>query len=168
MSLQKFIAAARRYGRAVETVLLVCILTGMMLLACGQIVLRNFFDIGLSFGDELLRLLVLWLALAGALAASRLDKHINVAVLDRFLPQRLRQWVKILIHLFTSAICSVVAWFSLEFVLTSKEYGDVLLGNVPAWCLQAILPVGFALIAWHYLLFMLRDTAALFGSGADG
>lgn len=167
MSFKKFIAAASRCSRAVETTLLVCILGCMMLLACGQIVLRNFFDIGLPWGDELLRLLVLWLALAGSLAASRMDNHINVAVLDRFLPERPRQVVKILIHLFTSVICMAVAWFSLQFVLTSREYGDVLLGNVPAWWLQAALPAGFALIGWHYLLFMLRDTAAFLGREAD-
>jgi TRAP-type C4-dicarboxylate transport system permease small subunit len=163
--LQKFIVAAGRYGRAVETLLLAIILGCMTLLAFGQILLRNFFDIGLPWGDELLRLMVLWLALAGALAASRSDKHINVAILDRFLPQGLHRFVKFLNHLFTLLICVAVAWFSLQFVLTSKEFGDVLLGNVPAWWLQVALPLGFALMAWRYLLFLLSDVLTLFTSG---
>jgi len=163
VSLQTFTAAAGRIGAALETTLLACILSGMMLLAFGQIVLRNFFDIGLPWGDELLRLLVLWLALAGALAASRSERHINVAVLDRYLPATLRRLVSIFLHLFTAAVCAVVAWFSWQFVLTSKEYGDLLLGNIPAWWLQAALPLGFSLMTWRFLVLLLRDSVALAG-----
>jgi TRAP-type C4-dicarboxylate transport system permease small subunit len=162
--LKALLAAADRFGRAAETTLLVVILGSMILLAFAQIVLRNFFDIGLAWGDESLRMLVLWVALAGAMAASRTDKHINIAVLDRFLPGALKQLTQLLIHLFTSGICAIVAWFSWQFVLTSKEYGDLILGSVPAWWLQSVLPVGFALIAWRYLLFLLADMAALFSS----
>lgn len=140
------------------------LLGGMILLAFAQIVLRNFFDIGLQWGDELLRMLVLWLALAGAVAASRTDKHISIAVLDQFLPEFIRKLVQLVLHLFTAVVCAVVAWFSLQFVLTSREYGDLILGNVPAWWLQLVLPLGFVLIAWRYLLLLLKDIAALFFS----
>jgi TRAP-type C4-dicarboxylate transport system permease small subunit len=155
--LAKFIAGSDRLGRALETGLLVLILGSMILLAFAQIVLRNFADIGFLWGDELLRMLVLWVALAGAVAASRSDKHINIAVLDRFLPPRLKSLVQLLAHLFTAAICAVVAWFSFQFVLTSKEYEDLILGDVPAWILQSILPIGFGLISWRYSLFVITD-----------
>ena len=102
-------------------------------------------------------LMVLWLAVAGAVAASRSDKHINIAVLDRFLPRQLKLAKDALVHGFTAFICGVVAWYSLAFVRTSHEFGDLLLDGVPAWMLQAVLPVGFALIAWRYALFLLRD-----------
>ena len=161
MSLQKFIAQADRLGQAAETALLVVILGSMILLAFGQIVMRNFFDLGLQWGDELLRMLVLWLAVAGAVAASRADKHINIAVLDRFLSPGLKRVVQLLVHLFTALICAIVAWFSLQFVQTSREYGDLILGDVPAWWLQSVLPVGFGLIAWRYALFFLREIASL-------
>ena len=145
--------------------MLVLLLGGMILLAFAQIVLRNFFAIGLPWGDELLRMLVLWLALAGAVAASRSDKHISIAVLDRFLPTAIRKLLQLVLHLFTAGVCALVAWFSLQFVLTSKEYGDLILGNIPAWWLQSVLPLGFGLIAWRYLLFLLRDMVALVSRG---
>ena len=68
-----------------------------------------------------------------------------------------------LVHLFSTFICGVVAWFSIDFVLTSHEYGDLLLGGVPAWWLQAILPIGFALICYRYFLFSIIDVLELFG-----
>ena len=157
-----------RAGRLAEDALLVALLTGMILLAAGQIVLRNFFDVGFIWGDEALRMLVLWLAVAGAVAASRSDKHINIAVLDRFLPGRFGAAKDLLIHLFTAVICGIVAWHSLLFVRTSHEFGDVLLGQVPAWILQAVLPVGFGLICYRYALFAFGDLRSLFRGRGSG
>jgi TRAP-type C4-dicarboxylate transport system permease small subunit len=154
-------ARLERAGTLAEDALLVALLTALILLAAGQIVLRNFFDIGFIWGDEALRMLVLWLAVGGAVAASRADRHINIAVLDRFLPGRFGAAKDLLIHLFTSAVCGTVAWHSLLFVRTSLEYGDVLLGQVPAWILQLVLPVGFGLICYRYALFAIRDTGRL-------
>lgn len=155
------LASADRLARWLEDAILVVLLTAMIVLASSQILLRNAFDIAFIWTDELLRLTVLWIAIAGAVAASRADRHINVAVLDRFVSGRLSFAVRAVIHGFTAAVCALVAWVSLEFVRTSREYGDVLLGNVPAWWLQAILPLGFALIAWRYALFLAGDLASL-------
>ena len=155
-----------KVGRTAEDAVLVIILTGMILLAAGQIVARNFFGFGFIWSDELLRMLVLWIAVAGAVAASRTDKHINIAILDRFLPPRLNDGVKIIIDLFTSGVCAVVTWYSINFVRTSYEYQDVLLGDVPAWLLQLVLPLGFGLISWRYALFSLKRLVGLLRGGA--
>lgn len=158
---RRLAAGAERLGRFCEDALLVLVLGAMIVLAAGQIVLRNFLDIGFIWGDEALRVLVLWVAVTGAVAASRSDKHINIAVLDRFLPGRLGTVKDLLVHAFTAAICGVVAWQSFLFVRTSHEYGDMLLDVVPAWIPQAVLPVGFALISYRYALFLLSDLACL-------
>jgi TRAP-type C4-dicarboxylate transport system permease small subunit len=148
-------------GRWAEDAVLVTILTAMIGLATAQIVLRNLFDVGFIWGDEMLRMLVLWLAVAGAVAASRGDKHIHIDLLNRYLPERVARALKVLLHLFTAAVAGVMAWYSLAFVRTSWEFGDVLLGSVPAWIPQAVLPVGFALIAWRYVLFALAQGGSL-------
>lgn len=163
--LKSILGGLERAGKWGEDALLVLILTTMILLAAGQIVLRNFFDIGFIWGDEILRMLVLWLAVAGALAASRSDRHITIDVLNRFLPDGVSRAVKVVVHLFTAVVCGVVAWYALQFVKTSYEFEDVLLGNTPAWILQAVLPVGFGLIAWRYLLFAFKDVAGLMRKG---
>jgi len=157
---------ADRAGRLLEDALLVVILGGMILLAGLQIVFRNLFGIGFIWSDELLRLLVLWIALAGAVAASRSDKQINIAVLDRFLPAMPAAFINIIVHLFTMGICGLVSFVSGQFVYSSWEYGDTLLGNVPAWILQAILPLGFALMTWRYGVFVFRGLVNLFRTRA--
>jgi TRAP-type C4-dicarboxylate transport system permease small subunit len=150
-----------KLGRIGEDAVLVIILGAMILLAAAQIVMRNVFNFGFIWSDEALRMLVLWVALAGAVAASRSDKHINVAILNRFLPAKIRYVVKIVIHLFTAAICGIVTWHSIQFVQTSREYGDLLMGNVPAWLPQLILPIGFGLICYRYSLFVIDGLVRL-------
>jgi len=161
MAAGDILSRLERAGRTAEDAVLVLILTSMILLAAGQIVLRNFFDIGFIWSDEALRLMVLWIAVAGAVAASRSDKHINIDVLDRFLPGPARIAKNVLVHGFTAAICGVVTWYSAQFVRTSHEYGDILLGGIPAWLLQIVLPLGFGLITYRYGLFLLRDLARM-------
>lgn len=163
----RFLARLEKFGRIGEDAILVIILTSMILLAAAQILMRNLFNFGFIWTDEVLRMLVLWLALGGAVAASRSDKHINVAVLDRFLPQKARQSLRIVICLFTAAVCGIITWNSILFVQTTYEFGDRLMGDVPAWLPQLILPVGFGLICYRYLLFVIAGTIRLV-RGRDG
>ena len=144
-----------RFCKWLEDAFLVALLAGMILLATGQIVLRNVFETGFIWGDELLRIMLLWLTLFGAMAASRDDKHINIDVISRFLPPSVNPWVRSLLDLFTVAVCWTIAWYSLQFVQMEAEFGSQLLGQFPAWWFQAVIPFGFALIGLRYLLFLL-------------
>jgi len=57
----------------IEGHLIVLILSLMILLSFGQILLRNFFDMGIIWGDTLLRQWVLWLGFLGASLAVKHD-----------------------------------------------------------------------------------------------
>jgi len=143
-------------GTYAEDALLLIILISMILLAGTQIFLRNFFDTSIFWGDEMLRLMVLWLTVAGGLAASRMDKHISIELLERFLPRKGQLLVKIVVDLFTASVCGLFAWHSARFVMGSYEFGDTLMKNTPAWMLQIILPVGFGLMAYRHLILAIR------------
>ena len=56
---------------AIEDGLLVILLAAMTGLAGSQILLRNLWDTGLAWGDPLLRVMVLWVALLGATQGTR-------------------------------------------------------------------------------------------------
>jgi len=148
----RFLNTFDRAGARAEDALLFLILIGMILLAGTQIFLRNLLDTSLFWGDEMLRLMVLWLAVAGGLAASRLDKHISIAVIDRFLPATAKLVTRIIIDLFTAALCALFAWQSARFVYSSYEFGDTVMRDVPAWAAQVIMPIGFALMALRHLV----------------
>lgn len=136
-----------------EDGLLVLLLSVMILVAAAQILLRNVFDIGLSWGDQTLRILVLWVALMGAVAASRENKHINIDVLLRFLSSQGRAVSQVVVGLFTSFVCGVVAFYAGRFVYLDYEAGAKVYGSLPVWIVETILPAGFAMIAVRYLIY---------------
>ena len=145
-------ARVDRVARNLETWLIVVILGGLILLGAAQIVLRNFFSIGFAWGDGLARLAVLWLGLLGALAASRDGRHITMGALARVLPPPLRKAAGVAADGFGAAVSGALAWAAWVFVGDSREFGDTLLGDLPAWWFQSIMPVAFALIAWQFLV----------------
>jgi TRAP-type C4-dicarboxylate transport system permease small subunit len=134
-----------------EDALLVVLLSAMILLAGGQIVLRNGFDAGLVWADPLLRVLVLWVGLVGAMAAARADRHITVDVLSRLLPDRPRRYTRALTDACTATVCAVLAWHSARLVVTEYQSGAIAFADVPAWACELILPLGFAVIGLRYL-----------------
>lgn len=146
---QSWWARADRIGRAVETTLITVILSGLVLFASAQILLRNVFSIGVTWSDGLIRLVVLWLALLGTLAASREGRHMTMGAITRWLPQRLQTATGVATDLFAAVFCALLAWYGVAFVLDSRDGGDTLLNGVPAWWLQVPLPVAFGLSAWQ-------------------
>jgi len=142
-----------RAGRLLEDAVLIVLLSAMILLATTQIIIRNAFDFSFIWADEVLKLMVLWVALFGAVAASRVDKHISIDVVSRFLSPGLRLISELVVNVFTAAVCALLAWHSGRFVYTAWEFGDQLVGGLPAWWFQIVMPIAFGLMAWRYLLF---------------
>ena len=70
---------------ALERGVLVLLFSLMIVLAFAQVVLRNFFSVGLIWADPLLRNSVLWLGFIGASLATQQDKHIRIDLVGRFL-----------------------------------------------------------------------------------
>jgi TRAP-type C4-dicarboxylate transport system permease small subunit len=151
-----FLTLADRAGQLIETTALVSVLTAMILLASTQIVMRNLFASGFAWADEALRLMVLWVAMLGAVAASRENRHIAIDVLSRILPGGPKVVAALIVHAFTTAVSLILAWYSWQFVAESREFEDRLLNDLPAWWFQSILPVGFLLIGYRYLIWFLR------------
>lgn len=152
--------------RAAETWLIVVILGGLILFGGAQILLRNVFSIGFAWGDGLTRLAVLWLALLGALAATRDGRHITLGVATRWLPERVKRLVAAFADVFAAGICGVLAFHAGIFVRDSREFGDLLLTDIPAWWLQAIMPVAFALMACQFLVQAARHLRGKAPAGA--
>ena len=136
----------------IEDWLLAILVLILVALAGAQIILRNFFDTGLSWADPLLRALVLWTGMLGALAAVRDDKHIALDVLQRFLTARMQQASRVLTLGFAAAICAAMAWFSIDLVKIDLASGSNAFAGVPSWLIESILPAGFGLMALRFAL----------------
>jgi C4-dicarboxylate transporter DctQ subunit len=124
----------------------------MMLLAVGQIVLREVFGTGFVWADELVKLMVLWLAMVGSIAAARDNRHIRIDALSHILPELAIKLTRILVDIFAAAVCAVIAWHTYRYLQLEIEFEDTVLINTPAWIAHVIVPLAFALISYRFLV----------------
>jgi len=136
----------------VEDGILVAILTLMIGLAALQILLRNFFGAGIIWSDMLVRVLVLWVGLVGAMVATRQNKHISIDLVARYLPKGFNLPVKAVVELFAATVCALAAYYSFIFVYAEFYDGGPAFGQVPVWVCQAIMPLAFGVMALRYLM----------------
>ncbi len=144
-----------------EDSLLVFTLSSMILLALTQIVLRNMFEMGLEWSEPLLRVMVLWLGLLGAIAATRKNQHITIDVLSRKLSPRLKAISCALSNFFSSVVCAIITYYAIQFVIMEYEDGMIAFSKVPAWVCELIIPIGFGLMSLRFFINCFRPNQML-------
>ena len=147
-----FLSRLDRIGRFAENTALVTLLVAMMVLAVGQIVLREVFSTGFVWADELIKLMVLWLAMVGSIAAARDNRHIRIDALSHILPETAIKLTRVLVDVFAAAVCGVIAWHTYRYLQLEIEFEDSVLIDTPAWIAHLIVPLAFALIAYRFLV----------------
>ncbi|MCF6245840.1 MAG: TRAP transporter small permease [Desulfobacula sp.] len=135
-----------------EDGILVTLLLVMIIMAVLQIVLRNLLDSGILWGDGLVKVLVLWIGLVGAMIASRNNNHISIDIISRYLPGPIKKLSDLIIAIFTTVICGIMAYFSFTFVLLERAGGMTAFAKVPAWLCESIIPIAFGIICFRYLI----------------
>lgn len=144
-----------RWLHQVEDLLLAAVLSTMLILAITDIVMRLITGGSLIWIPPVLQVLVLWLGLLGALLASRSQEHIAIDVISRFVGTFGKKVCGISGSAFAAIVCSVVAYYSIEFIQQSIEYDDIAFAQVPTWPLQLIIPFTFTLMAVRFFLHTL-------------
>lgn len=141
-----------KIGRFAENAALVTLLTSMMLLAVGQIIMREVFSTGFVWADELVKLMVLWLAMFGSIAAARDDRHIRIDALSHILPGLAIKLTRIIVDVFAAVVCAVIAWHTYRYLQLEIEFEDSVLIDTPAWIAHLIVPLAFAMISYRFIV----------------
>lgn len=134
-----------------EKILLSGLLTAMIVLVLTQIILRNFFHCGIAGGVEIVRHLVLWIAFVGAGLATREGRHVKIDMASRILSERGRKIADIISTLFSVVVCTILFVASCKFVyMEYTSAGTASFLNVPLWIMEAIIPVGYLIVAIRF------------------
>jgi len=136
----------------IEDGILVGLLTLMILIASIQILMRNVLGLSIIWGDILVRILVLWIGLVGAMIACRTSGHIRIEIINRYLPGRVKACVSSVVHLFTASVCALAAFHGFRFLSMERQFGSVAFAAVPTWVCEAIIPMAFTVITARYLI----------------
>ncbi len=147
---------------AVEEKLLCLLLAAMIILACLQILLRSVFSGGLLWIDPLLRYLVLWSGLLGAVSATSQGKHIALDIFSSRIPPSLDLWLSLLTQLFSTLAATGLTWAGWLFLAGELESGNDGPLSLPLWFWNSIFPIAFGLISCKsFLLFIMQIKALL-------
>lgn len=147
-----FLRKVDSFLNRVEGAILVLFLAAMIVMAFLQVVLRNGFNSTIIWVDILLRHLVLWIGFLGSALAASNDRHINIDALTRFLSSRIRSVIGVLTNLFAVIVCFFLLSAAVTFVNNEIADKTTVYAEIPEWYSQIIIPVGFGLLIFHFLV----------------
>lgn len=140
-----------RILRNLEQGLLTTLLLALVGLGLAQIGMRNLGGSALPWADGAMRAIVLWLTMVGAVVATGRLRHIRIDVVEQFLPASVLPWLRRVVFVATALVCLAMTWASLSIVALEYEFRALAFLNVPTWVVQAIVPVGFGIMAARFL-----------------
>ena len=147
-----------------EDGLLMVILVGMIVLSFAQILLRIVLGRGLVWIQPLIQQMLLWVALMGAVVATRNHNHITVDAVSRFLPEgRIKLAAGLICDTFALIICALLTYST--FLVFWTEYTEHMLGYVfgsfPYWATLLTLPVAFGVMTLRFVRFSILSLVNL-------
>lgn len=152
--------------------LIVGMLWLMVLLTFVQVALRSLYAYGhLQWANTLLgyidgsgpfaSLLVLWLTFLGASLLTRDGKHIHIDIMSGLLPKRWHPAREVLLASVSLIISAIMLTVCIHYVRMEMAFGGTTAFHVPVWAAQTILPAGFALLCFRFLIRLLHGSIRL-------
>ena len=136
--------------KTIEDYLIVLLLSLVILVSLTQIGMRLFFNSSIIWGDEFIKIIILWLAMIASVSASRSNRHLKIDLIDNFFSNKISHLPKIISKLFVSIICGVVTWHSILYIHLIITFDETVLNGFPAWIAYAIVPLSFFMMSYRY------------------
>ncbi|MFC1863256.1 TRAP transporter small permease [Thermodesulfobacteriota bacterium] len=112
----------------------------------------------MDWTELLVRLLILWVTFLGASLLTGDNRHIKIDIMSPLLSKKWLPVREVLLSLVCVIICALMLKASIGYIMIEMEYGGELFLGLPVWTGQIILPIGFAVILFRFLLTMLTKT----------
>lgn len=126
-----------------------------------QIIVRQFFQYSLPWGDELATYMFVWFAYLGAVVAAKMEAHNRVSFQFAFFPPIVKKVCEAIADLIWVAFNLYFVWLSYDFVFNKMNlfWKSQTIG-LPMKYFYMILPIAFLLmsirILWNNYLILVR------------
>lgn len=152
-----------------EGAVLVGIIATMILVSTLQLILRKLIDIELpieavnlalrefaiwvgEWADILVRQMVLWIGFVGGALATHQSRHIAIDAVNKLLAPRKAAIIRAVTSLIAAGIVAIMVGAAYDYVKGEMESESTIFGDVPAWALEAVVPVVLCIITFHFLV----------------
>ena len=159
-SFRDWFSAIHRTLIICEKTALVILLASMILLSFSQVILRNFFSLGIIWAGDVLRAEVIWVTFIGAALATEYKRHIRIDVLSRLIRRKSAIRVfDLLADLFTTCVSALLFVAAVQYIRLMKPYstGTLVPGiGIEEWMIRLVIPYAFAAMTIRCGIFFLR------------
>jgi tripartite ATP-independent transporter DctM subunit len=108
------------------------------------------FGLHVPAGADYLQQVVLWLAFLGGLVATREHRHLALSTAELFGEGRVRRAGRLLAGAVSAATVGVLTYAAVGLVLANREEGRRLMGGIPVWVLELVMPLSLALMTLRF------------------
>jgi len=139
---------------------LATIICAVLILATSFSVVIYHRGIAVSWLDDLLRMLLIWLVFLGSVAPVWNRDHITMDALYLRYGPTARRIVDLFVCVLGAIVCGFITWVSISTTTREYEFGALLpSGEIPAWLQTFSLPVSFGLMTLCYIGVLVRTLA---------
>ena len=127
----------------------------------------NLFLSSIDWSEPFARLMVLWITFLGASLLTKNNRHIRIDIMGHLLPPALLKIREVTLAIACSVICFFMLRASIGYISMEMQYGTGMLMGISAWKWQLIIPIGFGMMLFRFLVNLLNDLVNLFGKRAQ-
>ena len=135
-------AALRRAWDNLEEGAICVLLVAMVLVTFATVLTRYLFQLPLSYIDQLVPNLFVWLTFLGASAAVKRRAHLGLSILHDALPARGRAALDVIVLGATGAFFAATAWYGWKVVKLQVANQLMTSLGYPSWLVGLAVPVG--------------------------
>ena len=163
----ELIQSLDRHLAQAQKVLVVALTAAMTVIMMTQVVMRYFFSSPLFWAEEISVQLLVFITLFGLSLLVHKSQLVSIDFLPQALPQRARHALLALLGVVMLALLLFITWLGWDWINrpdVRMELGATT--QLPRWYNFSILPLTFALMAWHQFAAILREARAALASAA--
>jgi tripartite ATP-independent transporter DctM subunit len=112
---------------------------------------RPLWNIHIPGSAGLVQQATLWMAFLGALLAARNKQHLTLSTAELLGESRWKAVAHTVAYTVAACVTAVLAYASLKLVEAEREQGRMLIGKIPEWWSEVIMPIALAAIAAWFL-----------------
>ena len=117
-----------------------------------NVITRYFFQMSLTWVEELSRYVVVWVTFFGICSCARYGEHVNVDLVPNLLKGSAKFIHQVLLYLLCMGISLYMTYISIQFTILQYQGGNTSIAiTIPIWLIYLSTNIGFALMSYVYL-----------------
>ncbi len=127
------------------------LLGAMCVIPVAELVLRATLRSGIFASAAIVQHLGLAVGMLGSVVAAREGRLLTMSALAGVMRGRLGRAARLYSSAVAVAVCAAMVLAEAKFVLAERGAATVLAYGIRTWWIEALMPLGFALVGWHLL-----------------